>query len=85
MLGGPRTATHWYHFTSNVETQYVPPARLFFLFFVVTGGATLFVGIGRSLSSPGLPPLIRVRPSLSFSRTTGEAAGLYLNSGEYLN
>ena len=66
------------------KTQYVPPARLFFLLFVVTGGATLFTGIAGSMSSPGLPPLTRIRPSLSFSRTTGEAAGLYLNSGEYL-
>src|SRR5258706_3062593 len=69
----------------TAETQNVPPARLFLLFLVVTGGATLFIGAGGSMSSPGLPPLTRVRPPLSFSRTTGEAAGLYLNSGEYLN
>jgi hypothetical protein len=66
------------------ESQYVLPARLFLFLLVVTGGAAVFIGIGGSMSSPGLPPLTRVRPSWSFSRTTGDAAGLNLNSGEYL-
>jgi hypothetical protein len=76
---GPSTRVDYFFAATRFFFPFpLPPLR-----FPVFGLAAVGLGAGVALEV-GAAPRTRTRPSLRVSVTTGEAAGRYLNSLEYL-